>query len=114
MFLFKNPFRKRRENRPHFSFNVDNTNIGVGVWRNNRDRNNVTYRFKLSRVSDGGKRLTALNAVDVFDLPKVAIKLCNFFLAANCAKRRECVSTICNHCLKTLRDCEEEVKVWAC
>ncbi len=85
--LFK---RKKRSghrdgggNRPVKSFAVDGTGTGtaisVAVWDSGRQPLGEKYRFKLSRVSETGKRYTALQALDVMVLPAVALKLARVF-----------------------------------
>lgn len=66
-------------NRPLKSFAVDGTSIHVGVWDSGRQPLGEKYRFKLSRVSETGRRYTALQALDVMVLPAVALKLARVF-----------------------------------
>jgi len=70
-------------NRPVKSFAVDGagtgTAISVAVWDSGRQPLGEKYRFKLSRVSETGRRYTALQALDVMVLPAVALKLARVF-----------------------------------
>ena len=81
--LFK---RKKRSghrdgggNRPLQSFSVDGTSIIVGVCDSGRQPLGEKYRFKLSRISETGRRYSALQALDVMVLPAVALKLARVF-----------------------------------
>ncbi len=66
-------------NRPLKSFAVPGTTIQVGVWDSGKQELGEKYRFKLSRVSETGRRHTALQALDVMVLPAVALKLAQVF-----------------------------------
>ena len=77
MFPLKNPFRRRFQNLPHTSFRVRGTDIEVGIWQSERDPS--SFRFKLSRFGDNGKRFTALKKatqrVDHMFLTEIALSL---------------------------------------
>jgi hypothetical protein len=78
--LRKRRFANRTDNRPKKSFTVDGTSISVGVWDSGRQPLGEKYRFKLSRISESGRRYSALQAKDIFVLPSVALKLAQVFL----------------------------------